>query len=102
MGGCVSRRSAQRLCAVPLDGFGCELMRLYSAQSRKLRNHKLEKATNQDYGERKCVSASYRVPQFTEKIHFNDNNCEELTRNKNYGNTLDEEVRRGGGEEVRR
>ena len=27
---------------------------------------------------------------------------QELTRNKNYGNTLDEEVRRGGGDEVRR
>ena len=38
--------AAQRLCVVRLDGFGCELMRLYSAQSRKQRNHKLEKATN--------------------------------------------------------
>ena len=49
--GCVSRRSAQRLCAVPLDGFGCELMRLYLPQSRKQRNHKLEKGYEQDYGE---------------------------------------------------
>ena len=93
----LSRRSAQRLCAVPLDGCRCEPCGT-TQPSLETKEPQARNGYEEKNGEIKKNSFS-ELQRVTEKIYFNDNKCEELTR---IMDIQKHQVRRRGGEEVKR